>query len=266
MSLHFDAASSEDLTNTTAAITASPLTLSAWVNADQLPAAFGDEFNIIEITDGTTSDVWRIRLDDANDGQPQFIIGSAGTAVATATAAITAGTWHHVCGVAVSTTDRRCFLDGGNKGTNTTSKGDPTVTETAIGSRTSTNDFFDGKLAEIAIWNIALTDAQVLMLARRVSPLSIRPDALVHYWPLYGVGSPEPDYIGTLNMTLNNTPTIDDNPPVQPTWGYDYGWQGLFTVADANVSITSVVGSQDLAGVAGNMDLGIEAPTMVRIG
>jgi len=37
----------------------------------------------------------------------------------------------------------------------------------------------DGDLAEAAIWNIALSDADVARLATGESPLSVRPDALV---------------------------------------------------------------------------------------
>lgn len=191
----------------------------AWVNADQLPNAAGDEFNIVEVTDGTTQNVWRLRLDDddigGTDGNPQFIKILSGTSgVATATAAVTAGTWHHICGVSVGNSDRSVFLDGGNEGTNTDSRSDPTVTETAIASRTSTADFFDGAIDHVAIWNVDLTDGQIVELATGISPLLMRPDALVHYWRKMGRNSPELDVVGGLDMTVNSATTATTSPSI----------------------------------------------------
>ena len=48
-----------------------------------------------------------------------------------------------------------------------------------------------GDLAEAAVWNVALTDAEVAALARGIHPFLIRPDALVAYWPILGRYSPE---------------------------------------------------------------------------
>ena len=45
-------------------------------------------------------------------------------------------------------------------------------------------NYCDGSLAEAAIWNAALSDAEVAALATGVSPLLVRPGSLVFYAPL----------------------------------------------------------------------------------
>ena len=66
--------------------------------------------------------------------------------------------------------------------------------ELLIGKRSNDSQFFGGDIAELAIWNIALSDDDVFALGdpdNRVSPLLVRPDALVGYWPLVGFAAPE---------------------------------------------------------------------------
>ena len=60
----------------------------------------------------------------------------------------------------------------------------------------------EGDLAEAAIWNEALSAAEVALLAQGLSPLSLRPWALVFYAPIYGRYDPEIDIIGGLNLTV----------------------------------------------------------------
>lgn len=81
---------------------------------------------------------------------------------------------------------------------------------------------FPGRLAEPAIWNVAASAGEMAALARGVSPLRIRPTALLGYWPLFGVGSPEPDYSGNGNNgTITGSVTQADHAPVQAPFGGD---------------------------------------------
>lgn len=86
-------------------------------------------------------------------------------------------------------------------------------------------DSFPGRLADAAFWNAALFAGEVAALARGVSPLRIRPTALLGYWPLFGVGSPEPDYSGNGNNgSITGSVTQADHAPVQAPFGADE-WQ-----------------------------------------
>ena len=48
-------------------------------------------------------------------------------------------------------------------------------------------------IAEVAIWNLALTPAEMASLAAGTPALQVQPGNLRGYWPLCGVANPEPD-------------------------------------------------------------------------
>lgn len=69
-------------------------------------------------------------------------------------------------------------------------------------SRTSDDLFWDGGVAEAAIWDVELTTAEIVILANGFSPLFVRPSSLVSYWPLIGRYSPEIDIVGGNNLAV----------------------------------------------------------------
>lgn len=103
-----------------------------------------------------------------------------------ATTSYTTNTWQHACGVFASTTSRSVYLNGGSKATSTTSVSPVNLTKINIGvyRTTSPVDPFSGSMAEIGIWNAALTDDEVASLADGFTPNQIRPQSLVAYLPL----------------------------------------------------------------------------------
>ena len=135
---------------------------------------------------------------------------SSSPGAATTTAADSTGVWHHACAVFASSTSRSIYLDGTNKITNTTSitPSSGSITGTRIGD--SDADCFDGDLAEVAIWNAALSDAEVASLfvsnGVGVYPTDVKVANLVAYWPVLGSSSPEPDDVGSNDLTLFNSP------------------------------------------------------------
>ena len=77
--------------------------------------------------------------------------------------------------------------------------------------------FGAGTLAEFAVFSEGLDQAAATALANGSSPFRVRPGSLVLYYPLHGVGSPEPDYTsGSNNATLTNAPTAANHAPVGP--------------------------------------------------
>ena len=70
----------------------------------------------------------------------------------------------------------------------------------------------DGRIAEAAIWNVELTDAEVAILGKGFSPPFIRPESLVFYAPL--IRDEDDDRVGGLSLTAYNTPTIASHPPI----------------------------------------------------
>jgi hypothetical protein len=68
-------------------------------------------------------------------------------------------------------------------------------------------------MAEVGIWNAALTDAEVAILALGYSPDQVRPASLVEYWKLIGRNSPETGIKG-YDMTLYNAPLVANHPRI----------------------------------------------------
>lgn len=76
-------------------------------------------------------------------------------------------------------------------------------------------NMMNGKLAEVAIWNVALTDNEMAALSIGVSPLMIRRNALKGFWPLYGTGSGEADLSGNVNTAgIGGSVPAADHAPV----------------------------------------------------
>lgn len=197
------------LANAAANATATPLTLACWFRPDNVttyytlmnvqtrPTPFLDSYHVLGIN-------------GAAGGDPVIAeTAFSGTYVSASTSSgYSANTWQHACAVFASSTSRSVYLNGGSKGTDTSSCTPNTANYTQLGGFSSSSTNFDslaGRIAEAGIWAAALTDAEVLALARGFSPLLIRPDALVNYWPLIGRASPEPDLIGGLPLTITGT-------------------------------------------------------------
>ena len=69
-----------------------------------------------------------------------------------------------------------------------------------IGQIHSSSDFnfgnTNGQIADLAIGTLTLTAGEMSALAAGFRPSNIRRTALVGYWPLDGLSSPEPDLSG----------------------------------------------------------------------
>lgn len=150
------------------------------------------------------------------------LINGSNTAASTVSHS-TSNVWEHAAAVFTSDASRAAFLNGGNKGTNSTSATPAALDTTRIG----VNDFgeyMDGDVAEAAIWNVALDDAEIAALAKGVCPLLIRPTSLVAYWPLLNSAAPDVDrWNSRYDLTPTNAPTMGTHPyvlyPIQASLG-----------------------------------------------
>ncbi|MFS2087150.1 LamG-like jellyroll fold domain-containing protein, partial [Stenotrophomonas geniculata] len=80
----------------------------------------------------------------------------------------TNGTWNHALAVFASSTSRAAYLNGASKGTNVQSSSPTGVNRTTTSMvyvSAASSLFFPGDLAEVAMWNVALTDADAAILA-----------------------------------------------------------------------------------------------------
>jgi hypothetical protein len=141
--------------------------------------------------------------------------------LAQTTSAYSANTWHHALAVFNSQTDRRIYLDGGAKGTNSTSGGAmSSVTGLILGAGTDGSggftSYFSGRVDEAGIWNAALTDADAASLARGCTPIQVCPSKLAAYYPLGGhYGQLDVDrWKNRYDLTPTGSPTWADHPRV----------------------------------------------------
>lgn len=179
---------SEYYEETVGAVSGLPMTMACWFNKDN---ATGNQ-NLITISDDTKS--WNIAYlvaAGAIAGDPVTIVTAENIAAIRSentTSGFSASTWTHACGVWTSSTSRKVFINGGSAGTGSASSNPSGFNNTqyAVGKNGNPTTYFQhfgGLIAEAAIWNVALTDAEVASLADGVSPAKIRPQSLVRYRP-----------------------------------------------------------------------------------
>jgi Concanavalin A-like lectin/glucanases superfamily len=169
------------------------------------------------------------------------IDGGGGAAIAETTVGFTLNTWNHACAVFAGGNSRTIYLNGGNKVLNIAGALAQVMNATDVGYYGGGPSlYFDGKIAEAVIWSDALTDDEVLALARGMHHQRVHPGHVVLYWPLYGVSSPEPDLsTGGRTGTLTNTPLLADHAPIGPLW-----IPGLGDMSPAAVAVPSSVPAQ----------------------
>jgi Concanavalin A-like lectin/glucanases superfamily len=208
--------------NPTAVQITGDLSSSIWL---YLASGFSSGFNsCIGKWDNSSGRTYLIGL-DGNDNYAFFAIGQlnngfASSANSTQNVSYFVGGWHHLAGTfKASTGEGIVYVDGIASGT--VSSGYSGVgggnQNFIIGNQSGGGSpFFNGKLAEGALWNAVLSPNEIASLASGSLPYQIRPLSLAGYWPLYGVASPEPDLSGNGNNgTLTGT-TYTNHPPVQP--------------------------------------------------
>lgn len=75
---------------------------------------------------------------------------------------------------------------------------------------------FDGRIADVRVWNAALSLAELQAVMRGAV---VRPDALKGWWPLFGAQSPEPDWSGNNNHgTVTEAVAADHPPGISAVW------------------------------------------------
>lgn len=211
MARSFDRASSRYLVNATTPITAVPLTMACWFQATE----GSNTKHLMSIGDSAALSWFGLEATSTETIEAETGIAGSFSAAA-ATGNFSLNTWTHAAAVFASDTSRAAYRDGTNKGTNAVSRIPTGLDKVTIGARNTNavTNYMTGDIAEAAIWNIPLTDAEIALLAKGVRPIMVRPAALVAYWPLIGRASPEPDLIGGYDLTLTNSPGVSAHPRI----------------------------------------------------
>ncbi len=215
MGITFASASSENLYNTSGSpISTAPFSMACW-------------FNTTEMTNGKTL------MSIGANGEPNFhhdmlLTGSGpgntagvqsftdtGNDFALTSTSYSSGVWHHVAGVFAATNSRTVQLDAAGKGTDTGTRAVTGKDSVTIGmtSDSSPTNYMDGIIAVPCVWDVALTDDDVLALASGAHPLTVRPANIQAFWELAHVTDLR-DPVGDFDLTASGGATAEDPPAV----------------------------------------------------
>lgn len=202
MAYKFQTNESRSFSSTTPPVTAAPLSLFAWTNK---PAAnWGDE-TIVAVDKVGGADLFQITQYLAT--VESYTIAGGGIS-STNVSGIAQGDLC-VTGVIASATSRIVFANTTKSATNTVSRTPSGIDRLAIGFRSYNGNgaYCNTRVAEVAIWNAALTDDEVASLAKGFRPCRVRPQNLVFYAPLI---RDVIDARGGITLTASaNAPTVD---------------------------------------------------------
>jgi hypothetical protein len=216
MAYDFTAASSQYLSTANAPITNFPCTIACWYRIKSTSISCV----LISLDSGATS---RIQLSVNGITTPKRAVqlatvdssGNIGI-VPVNENSYNINTWYHACGVYENSTTLSSYFNG-LSGISTGGSGLVSVTginKILIGSRTSAGTiggYHDGNIAEVGIWNAALTAAEVASLAKGMTCDKVRPQSLVFYAPLV---RDLIDAKGGRTITNNNGATVANHPQV----------------------------------------------------
>src|SRR5690606_20525464 len=153
----------------------------------------------------------------AASGDPLMAFSRTTTSfAASSTTGIEIDVWRPVLAVFISSTSRKLYYYNDAVGTNTDSSA-PTFSNFdrfVVGvSPIADADWFNGDIAEVAIWNAELTQVDFNSLKAGALPNSIKSDDLIDYWSLETQASTQTGVNNTV-LTATNTAQADDHPPV----------------------------------------------------
>jgi hypothetical protein len=211
MAYDFTSANSQYFTTGTSPVTVEPFTLSCWFN--RKTSGVGQRLLSIDrrVASGTG-------FHSLNLGATLLTLvanSSDGSAVfAQTSATYSLNTWNHACGTYSANNSRTVYLNGGNAVTNTSLKVVTGLANVTIGGGFQNGLFVNPSnalIAEVGIWNAALTAAEIASLAKGMTCDKVRPQSLVFYAPLVRDLN---DQKGGLTITNNNGTTIATHPRV----------------------------------------------------
>ncbi|QDP48630.1 MAG: putative concanavalin A-like lectin/glucanases superfamily protein [Prokaryotic dsDNA virus sp.] len=215
-----DADGSDYYEKSSPSITDYPITMACWVKPDSI----SDWDGLIAIGKSGVANHF-IGLSLKTDATVRALSRAAGGAKDSGVGSYTAGNWHHAAGVWASDSSRIAYLDGTAGTEETTARQPSGINRLVIGEWAGNQGRpLDGFIAEVAIWNVALTASEIAILADGFTANQVRPHSLISYYPMVR------DYIDVMGnnlVTPNNTVVYGDHTriiedtsmPIRGAWG-----------------------------------------------
>jgi hypothetical protein len=204
------------LSTASAPVTSWPLTMACWFNVTNATT----QYVLMAIGKQGNNERFILQAAGHLSGDPvatNYLDSTSTNYRADSTSGFSANTWTHACGVHTSALSRTAYVNGGSGGSNTSTA---TLSNSGlnlihIGAQLTSVDtalnYTSGLIAEVGIWNAALTADEIASLADGFTCDKVRPTALVFYAPLIRNLQ---DVKGGLTITNNNTATVANHPRV----------------------------------------------------
>ena len=223
MALHFNSDSgTDDYLNKSVSIFSGktyPLAFTAWVRPDDRGAQHA------VVSDSGSGSSKQVRLGCTSNGK--FQVGMKGANANSPSAHYDNGntTWFHLTALFIASNNYKLYVNGTLDATQTTNSNisdfaDSNQFYIGTGVSSGTNiaaKTWEGGLAEVAAYAAELTAGEISALAAGYSPLLVRPDALVGYWPLGGPlasSASNNDFVGGNHLTTNGGVSEENHPPM----------------------------------------------------
>ena len=111
---------------------------------------------------GSSADFWRVYLED---GYAKFDFDTGGNASnpAISSEKVDDGEWHHIAAVRTANRSGSLYLDGNLVDTTSYTKNSSidVSSDVYIGNFTDGNDYFDGEIDEVRVWNVARSETEI---------------------------------------------------------------------------------------------------------
>lgn len=159
-----------------APVTGAPLTISAWVRFASLGGVSRAVLSL-----GQASGLGRVQLLAGASQMELFSVDAAGFSASSTAPLPSLNTWAHVAGVWIGANFRQLYVNGVAATANTTTVALPTLEVINLGARLAGGTpglWLSGSLANVGVWNVALTADEIASLAKAISCDQIRPSAL----------------------------------------------------------------------------------------
>ena len=209
MAYNFVQANSSRIIMTGSPVTALSATFSAWIRRDA--TATGNR--IIVICLGSNDEV-ALRIGSNNTVQARLVFNNNDNIITASTVStVTAGAWTHAAArfaLSGSTVQVAASINGAIASSGSGSYIEETLVSGQIASYAGTN-VFGGDIADVGIWNTALSDAEIVSLSKGISCNRVSPKSLRFYAPL--IRNPN-DIRNNRTLTLVNSPTVSSHPRI----------------------------------------------------
>lgn len=211
MARSFNGSTEEIGCGTSALLQPAAMTAACWIYPTSLTPAYSA---IISKNAGTGSNFYQLFV-KSNGKVAVYLVN--GNYDGTGSHTLTTSNWYHVGFTYSSAAGGVGYVSGASDGT---FAANGAISFSANPVLELANDlpnagrFYGGRMADVAIWNVALTAGEFAALASGQRPNMIRRASLLAYWPLDGLASPEPDFSGNGNNgTLTGVCPLAAGPP-----------------------------------------------------